>query len=738
MPSDINPTLAPTKSLVNFRFWCQKVLPLVYDDSLSYYEVLGKMVVQLNDVIDNVNADTDNVLTLKDAFLELQTYVNNFFDDIDQLASYAERAETAQTAANTSAINAATSASNASASSLAAMDARDAAVMAKQAAETSANTASTAATNANTKANEAAQSAITAQTAQASASESATLATTDRTAAQTAASTAASKASEASTSASNAATSANNAKDSKDEAESLVNSVRESLDNIQQNTQDIDALKETFDNNDILKETRNIFDDNLETGTINTSTGANQSSSTQMRSDYIPATAGWHFIKIGDESTNKRYIAYWYDSDKNYINRTSWSTASGFYSSNSNDKNVAFIRIALDTDYGTVNNHDIYISKLTDSHTVIPHETANDIIARENAENANRKVEKYISSGEYDFQIDWMNGNINNTTGALTLGTPNRIFSAQMLTPSIDMAIYSIGTVSFWLFEYTNDGVIQHGFFNQRMRKLEKGKQYRVLAGNFDATSAIEPSAGENIIFVPLNEERNTIKIATFNVGKWYNGTTSGCPSSELAEQINKWRDFIAEKNLNLICTNEYYETFEENGQTTPFDEILHIGFSSIYKTDGKEDALLANVPIYSFRQENLASGTEAWRFNMLLNNTIVNFLFTHLSTEDPANRRATDLASLRDILTANNHTVICMDSNIRSIDEWNVFANFNMANGGLFGTFKTIVDNSSPGYTNRAIDNIITTKDIEISMVESTDVIMSDHYPVIARLLIK
>jgi len=248
MASNINPSLTPVNSLANFRFWCQKVLPLVYDDSLSYYEVLGKMVVQLNDVIDNVNADTDNVLTLKDAFLELQTYVNNFFDDIDQLASYAERAEAAQTAANTSAVNAATSASNASQSSLAAMDARDTAVAARQAAETSANTASTAATNANTKANEAAQSAITAQTAQASASQSATLAATDRSAAQTAASTATTKANEANTSATNAETSAENAAQSESNAEELVNNIQENLDNIQQNTNDISDLKESVTN----------------------------------------------------------------------------------------------------------------------------------------------------------------------------------------------------------------------------------------------------------------------------------------------------------------------------------------------------------------------------------------------------------------------------------------------------------------------------------------------------------
>ncbi len=246
MPSNINPSLEPTKSLSNFRFWCQKVLPLVYDDSLSYYEVLGKMVVQLNDVIDNVNADTENVLTLKDAFIELQTYVNNFFDDIDQLASYAERAEAAQTAANTSAVNAATSASNASESSLAAMNARDAANLAKQAAQTSANNASTAATNANTKANEAAQSAITAQTAQASASQSATLAATDRSAAQTAASTATTKANEANTSATNAETSAENAAQSESNVEELVNNIQENLDNIQQNTKDISDLKESI------------------------------------------------------------------------------------------------------------------------------------------------------------------------------------------------------------------------------------------------------------------------------------------------------------------------------------------------------------------------------------------------------------------------------------------------------------------------------------------------------------
>lgn len=38
-----------------FRFWCQKVLPLVYDDSLSYYELLCKVVGKLNELAENQN-----------------------------------------------------------------------------------------------------------------------------------------------------------------------------------------------------------------------------------------------------------------------------------------------------------------------------------------------------------------------------------------------------------------------------------------------------------------------------------------------------------------------------------------------------------------------------------------------------------------------------------------------------------------------------------------------------------
>lgn len=51
--SDIIPNY---NELQPFRFWCQTVLPSVYDDSLSYYELLNKVVAYLNEMGENVSA----------------------------------------------------------------------------------------------------------------------------------------------------------------------------------------------------------------------------------------------------------------------------------------------------------------------------------------------------------------------------------------------------------------------------------------------------------------------------------------------------------------------------------------------------------------------------------------------------------------------------------------------------------------------------------------------------------
>lgn len=61
-----------------FRFWCYKVLPLVYDDSLSYYEILCKVVDYINNLIETDKVQNADIQNLKQHLEEVQKWIDNF------------------------------------------------------------------------------------------------------------------------------------------------------------------------------------------------------------------------------------------------------------------------------------------------------------------------------------------------------------------------------------------------------------------------------------------------------------------------------------------------------------------------------------------------------------------------------------------------------------------------------------------------------------------------------------
>lgn len=64
-------------NLKKMRFWCQKVIPLVYDDSLSYYETLCKVVSKINEVIEAYNGIEDEISNIVDEKISvLKEYVD--------------------------------------------------------------------------------------------------------------------------------------------------------------------------------------------------------------------------------------------------------------------------------------------------------------------------------------------------------------------------------------------------------------------------------------------------------------------------------------------------------------------------------------------------------------------------------------------------------------------------------------------------------------------------------------
>lgn len=71
--------------LAQLQYWCQTVLPAVFDDSLSYYELLAKVIDKLNEELNSINQLVDIVGENCKDIAELQELFKKFiesgFDD---------------------------------------------------------------------------------------------------------------------------------------------------------------------------------------------------------------------------------------------------------------------------------------------------------------------------------------------------------------------------------------------------------------------------------------------------------------------------------------------------------------------------------------------------------------------------------------------------------------------------------------------------------------------------------
>lgn len=72
-------------NLTQLKYWCQTVLPAVFDDSLSYYELLAKVVDKLNEGLSSTSKLVGIVAQNSEDIAELQELFKKFmesgFDD---------------------------------------------------------------------------------------------------------------------------------------------------------------------------------------------------------------------------------------------------------------------------------------------------------------------------------------------------------------------------------------------------------------------------------------------------------------------------------------------------------------------------------------------------------------------------------------------------------------------------------------------------------------------------------
>ena len=78
------PTIKPQTVTGIFTRYIAKTLPLAFDESMSYYECLCALLEYLNKtIVPDINNVNDGLSELQEFYLQLQDYVNNYFENLD-------------------------------------------------------------------------------------------------------------------------------------------------------------------------------------------------------------------------------------------------------------------------------------------------------------------------------------------------------------------------------------------------------------------------------------------------------------------------------------------------------------------------------------------------------------------------------------------------------------------------------------------------------------------------------
>lgn len=226
------------------HYHTQLAIPTIYDDSLSFYEIMNKTNLHFNEVINDMN---ENYEIIDKAFQEVLEQTNKWMEEAKAQADRAEQeanksqasAEASQQAAEDARNQADRAKSEADAAAASALEAQNQADRASSEADRAHTEAENAKAQAQAAANSAQESATSAAASAGSASESAASATESKKSADASANSASQAAQSATASQNSAAASANSASQAAQSATDAANSAKEAADTL-------DEAKETF------------------------------------------------------------------------------------------------------------------------------------------------------------------------------------------------------------------------------------------------------------------------------------------------------------------------------------------------------------------------------------------------------------------------------------------------------------------------------------------------------------
>ena len=226
------------------HYHTQLAIPTIYDDSLSFYEIMNKTNLHFNEVINDMN---ENYEIIDKAFQEVLEQTNKWMEEAKAQADRAEQeanksqasAEASQQAAEDARNQADRAKSEADAAAASAVEAQNQADRASSEADRARTEAENAKAQAQAAANSAQESATSAAASAGSASESAQSAEASKNSADASANSASQAAQSATASQNSAEASANSASQAAQSATDAANSAKDAADTL-------DEAKETF------------------------------------------------------------------------------------------------------------------------------------------------------------------------------------------------------------------------------------------------------------------------------------------------------------------------------------------------------------------------------------------------------------------------------------------------------------------------------------------------------------
>ena len=230
------------------------------------------------------------------------------------------------------------------------------------------------------------------------------------------------------------------------------------------------------------------------------------------------------------------------------------------------------------------------------------------------------------------------------------------------------------------------------------------------------------------------NIYKNTIKLMTFNVGQFYNGTTR-CPDNEVDAQISRYKALITKYQPDFICTQETPK-YVNVGNSVLGSSFFDERYSHYVCTGGDIGsamglAYITNCNLVDIEQRALSNDRPYTKAYTHINGIKVAIYNTHLSFENQETR-APQIAELLAEVQTEEYAIIFGDFNTGNVNggvsELTPFidAGYKLGNLGALGNLSTCVNG---GRT----DNIIVSPNITLCKAEVEDELfesLNDHRP--------